>query len=249
MSLSYTLRESFSGFRRARLSMGFAVVTLWIALVLLGLFAIVSFNTQKLVQSLRDRVEMEAFLREPVTTQDLHRIERTIRSDPGVDTIQYVSKDEAARVFEREFGDNVYRVMNSNPLPPSIKIFLKSGYKTPDRAKELNTRISTIAGVDTVVYRKRLLEIIDTRVSALNNVTLGLGVFIMVSAILLVANTIRLAIYAKRHIIRTMELVGATAMFSRWPRLPPPLPAMSIGPIRHPNGIPPCPPAMNCTRT
>jgi cell division transport system permease protein len=219
MSLSYTLRESLSGFRRARVSTGFAVLTLWIALVLLGLFAIVSVNTQRVVQSLRNRVEMEAFLREPVTGEELRRIERSILSVPGVDSIQYVSKEEAARVFEREFGDNVYRVLNFNPLPPSIKISLKNDYKTSERARALDSRFAGIAGIDTVVYRRRLLEIIDARMNVVNSVTLGLGMFIMLSAVLLVANTIRLAIYAKRHIIRTMELVGATAMFIRWPFL------------------------------
>ena len=99
MSLSYTLRESFSGIRRAKLSSSLAVFTLWIALVFLGLFFILSINTQRVVQSLRGRVEMEAFLLEPLDTENLIRIERSIKSNPGVDTIRYVSKDEAARVL------------------------------------------------------------------------------------------------------------------------------------------------------
>jgi len=219
MSLSYTLRESFSGFRRARLSTAFAVFTLWIALILLGLFVIFSVNTQRLVSAIRSRVEMEAFLREPLEPEGLRRIERSISSTPGVDSIQYISKEEAARVFEHEFGDNVYRVLSFNPLPPSIKIFLRNDYTTVPRARQLFERFSSIAGVDTVRYRSDLLEVIDTRSSIIDRVTLGVGSFIMLSAILLVANTIRLAIYAKRHIVRTMELVGATAMFIRWPFL------------------------------
>jgi cell division transport system permease protein len=70
-----------------------------------------------------------------------------------------------------------------------------------------------------VKYRKELLEVIDTRAATLHNLTLGLGVFISLSAILLVSNTIRLAIYAKRQLIRTMELVGATRVFIRVPFL------------------------------
>ncbi len=219
MSLSYTLRESFSGFRRARLSTAFAVFTLWIALVLLGLFVIVSINTQRMMIALKARFEMEAFLEEPLNIEDLRRIEHSVSASPGVDSIHYISKEEAAHIFEQESGENVYRVLNFNPLPPSIKIYLKNDYTTAPRAQELYNRFSSIAGIDTVRYRRALLEVVDARTSVVDRITLGVGSFIMLSAILLVANTIRLAIYAKRHIIRTMELVGATAMFIRWPFL------------------------------
>ncbi len=219
MSISYTLRESFSGFRRARLSFAFAVFTLWIALVLLGLFVIFSVNTQRLMNALKARFEMEAFLQQPLNTEDLHRIERTVSATPGVDSIHFISKDEAARIFEQESGENVLHVLNFNPLPPSIKIYLKNEYTTAARAQDLYVRFSSIAGIDTVRYRRALLEIVEARTSVIDRITLGVGSFITLSAILLVANTIRLAIYAKRHIIRTMELVGATAMFIRWPFL------------------------------
>ena len=219
MSFSYTLRESFSGFRRARLSTAFAIFTLWIALVLLGLFLIFSYNTQRLIEAIRARVEMEAFLQQPMDTDDLRRIEQTVLSTPGVDSMHYVSKAEAAKIFERDWGQNVQRVFDMNPLPPSIKIYLKNDYTTAARADELFRRLSSVSGVDTVRYRRTLLEIVDARTSVIDRVTLGIGSFITLSAILLVANTIRLTIYAKRHIIRTMELVGATAMFIRWPFL------------------------------
>jgi cell division transport system permease protein len=77
----------------------------------------------------------------------------------------------------------------------------------------------SLGGVESVVYRKALLELIDQRTAAVNNITLGLGILISLSAILLVSNTIRLAIYAKRRLIRTMELVGATSTFIRLPFL------------------------------
>jgi cell division transport system permease protein len=76
-----------------------------------------------------------------------------------------------------------------------------------------------MSGIESVKYRKELLELIDTRAASVNNLTLGLGILISMSAIFLVSNTIRLAIHAKRHLIRTMELVGATRGFIRTPFL------------------------------
>jgi cell division transport system permease protein len=110
-------------------------------------------------------------------------------------------------------------VLEFNPLPPSFKVFTKPDYRTSDRVEKISQELAAIKGVDTIIYRKELLELIDKRTKTVNNVTLGLGLLISISAILLVSNTIRLAIYAKRKLIRTMELVGATSMFIRLPFL------------------------------
>jgi cell division transport system permease protein len=219
MSISYTLRESLSGFRRAKLSSFLAIVTMWIALLLLGLFVVASVKARRFVEALRDRVEMEAFVREPAAEEDLARIARSIRALDGVEGAAYVSKEEAAQVFQREFGEDIHRVLDFNPLPPSFKVALRTAYKNPDSARALHHRLSAIAGVDTVVYRRTLLEVIDARATALERIALGLGLFVALSAVVLVANTIRLAIDAQRQIIRTMELVGATRLFIRMPFL------------------------------
>ncbi|HEX9006088.1 MAG TPA: ABC transporter permease [Bacteroidota bacterium] len=219
MSLTYTIKESFSGFQRTKLSTTLAVITVWIALVLLGLFVVASVNTQRFLQVLRDRVEMEAFIHEPYNLDDLDRMENSIRQLRGVDSTIYVSKQDAAEVFQREFGEDIHRVLEFNPLPPSFKITLRGAYKNADSARVLHRQVSAVAGIDTVVYRRMLLQIIDTRTTIVYRIALGLGVFVALSAILLVANTIRLAIYAKRHLIDTMELLGATRGFIRLPFL------------------------------
>jgi len=217
MSISYTLRESFSGFRRTKLSSILAIFTVWIALVLLGLFVILSVNTQRYIQSLRDRVEMDAFLQQDTKPEELAEIQSLIGRFDGVKHVTYISKEDAARIFKEEFGDDIHRVFEGNPLPSSFKVQLKTEYATGVRAKELSKNIGGIAGIDTVVYHETLLEILDTKTATIYKLSLGLGLFVALSAILLVANTIRLAIFAKRHIVRTMDLVGATRMFIKLP--------------------------------
>ncbi len=219
MSITYTLKESFSGFRRAKLSSALAVVTVWIALALLGLFVVASAATNRFIQAVRDRVEMEAFIREPADPDDLDRMERSIRGLPGVDSTVYVSKEEAAQVFQREFGDDIHQVLDFNPLPRSFKIVLKGAYRNSDSARVLHQEVKGVAGIDTVVYRGKLLQIIDQRTAIGYRVALALGMFVALSAVLLVANTIRLAIQAKRQQITTMELLGATRGFIRLPFL------------------------------
>ncbi|MFN0156859.1 MAG: cell division protein FtsX [Bacteroidota bacterium] len=219
MSFRYTVKESFSGFQRAKLSSFISILTITISLLLLGVFVILTVNASRFIDALRSKVELEVFLQEPLSRREIADLQQQISSTKGVDTLIFISKDDAARIFKQEFGEDIDKVLDFNPLPPSFKLSLKDGYKTSARVEELHQQLLKIKGVDSVVYRKALLELIDERTASVNNLALGLGMLISISAIFLVSNTIRLAIYAKRRLIRTMELVGATRGFIRLPFL------------------------------
>ena len=217
MSFAYTIRESFSGFRRAKLSSLLSVATISVSLILVGIFAAVTINASRLIDSLRSRLDMEAFLTEPVTDEDVAGLQSRIGSLEGIEKVDFVSKDDALKNFKKETGDDITKVLDFNPLPPSFKITLREPYRTSAKTLAIYDKIAAIPGVDTVLYRRVLLELIDQRAASINKVMLGLGIAVSLTAIFLVANTIRLAITAKRKLIRTMELVGATRGFIRRP--------------------------------
>lgn len=219
MSLSYTIRESFSGFRRTKISSTLSVMTAAVALLLLGLFAVVTIHAERFLEQLRSRVELEAFLFEPVTGITVDSLGQVVASFPEVDSVIYVSKAQAAEIFKTEFGEDILSVLDFNPLPPSLKVYLKDGFKTSAHVESFAERLRSLHEIENVVYRKAILEVIDQRAATAHNITLALGVLVGLSAIILVSNTIRLAIYAKRKLIRTMELVGATRTFIRLPFL------------------------------
>ena len=219
MQLRYVLKEGFSGFKRAKLSMFAAVLTICISLLLLSFFSILLINANQVVESLREKVEMEAFLMDGLSKDQVETLKEEVSALSGVREIKYISKDEAAEIFKQEFGEDIYKVLDFNPLPASLKIHLKDGYKTAKGAEAVYNAIKAVKGVDEVIYRKTLLEMLDQRAATLLWFSLGVGVFITISSVFLVANTIRLAIYAKRKIIQTMKLIGATRGFIRMPFL------------------------------
>lgn len=219
MSLSYTLKESISGFKRAKLSTFISIITISISLLLLGVFAVVTINTSRFIDSLRNAVEMEAFLQEPLSRDEITALQKRVTAIEGVARVVYVSKEDAAKIFKEEFGEDINTVIDFNPLPPSFKIFLSNTHKTVVQANAVYDKLVATEGIESVLYRKALLEFIDQKTATVHNVTLGLGILISLSAIFLVSNTIRLAIYAKRRLLRTMALVGATAGFIRIPFL------------------------------
>lgn len=219
MSISYTLRESFSGFSRAKLSSALSILTVCVSLLLLGIFVAITLNATRLVEALRARLEMEAFLQEPMADEEVSALITTVAAIDGVEKVIYISKDEAALIFKQEFGEDINSVLDFNPLPPSFKLTLKPSYRNSAKTKEIYDRLVGIQGIESVVYRKALLELIDQRAAGVNKTMLALGILISLSAVFLVSNTIRLTIEAKRRIIRTMELVGATRGFIRRPFL------------------------------
>jgi cell division transport system permease protein len=219
MSAMYILREGLSGFRRAKLASAGSVITITISLMLLGLFYVIATNASRMIDTVREKVEMEAFLEPSITSQHINELQLQLSTLEGVEKVQFVSKDEAAKIFKREFGETIDSVLEFNPLPPSFKIFLKQQYRTTSNAEEVNKRVRALKGVDDVIYRKEMLEFIEKQTSILYIIALALGIFIGISAIFLVSNTIRLTIYAKRKTVQTMKLVGASRWFVRAPFL------------------------------
>ncbi len=217
MALGYLIREGFSGFKRAKLAMSAAVFTITVSLLLLSLFSILFINANSIVENVRNRVEMEAFLVEAADPLAIDSLKAIIESIEGVESVLFISKDEAARVFREEFGEDINRVLDFNPLPASFKLTLEPEHRSVDRASAVAAQVGEYELVEEVKFRRDLLEMLDDKVRTFLSMALGIGFFILVASIFLVANTIRLAIYSKRKIIQTMKLIGATRAFIRIP--------------------------------
>jgi len=219
MGLFYTVKEGFSGFRRAKLSMVVSISAITVSLILLGLFLVLTTNAIHIVHLIREKVELEVFLEEPVTKNKVDALRDSIASVQGVAGVTFVSKEEAAQIFKQEFGEDIHDILDFNPLPASFRVQLKDEYRTYDRIEAIYAHLLNFPGVDDVIYHKDLLQFIEKRTKILFAIGIALGVIVTLSAIFLVANTIRLAIYSKRKIIQTMKLVGATRLFIRMPFL------------------------------
>ena len=217
MSVLAVFQESLSGFRRAKFAAVSSIMTVMISLLFLGIFYVVADNTSRLVGRIKERVEMEAFLEEPASRERIDEIGRKLAALEGVERVEFVSKDDAARIFREEFGEDILSVLDANPLPPSYKIFLTEAYRTPEMAERLHQKVVEIEGVQSDVFRRDMLEFVQKQSRALYLAGLGLGIFIAISGIILVSNTIRLAMSAKRNTTSSPELTGASVWRLRAP--------------------------------
>jgi len=219
LSFLYSLREGLDGMRRARLASTMSTMTVAIALVLLGLFIVGTFNLARLVDALRGRVGFEVFIDSGLDDNGIDRVGKSIRKLAGIRNLNFLSRDDAAKIFQKEFGDDVLEVLQHNPLPASFTLELAAEAQNAQAAQRLARQIEQISGVDEVVYRQALLSALDKYIGVAVAGNLMLGVIVALSSFALVVNVIRLTIEAKHRNIEIMQLVGATPAFIRRPFL------------------------------
>jgi cell division transport system permease protein len=217
--LFYILREGLSGFRRAKLSSILAVFTVIIAVVITGSFYLISINLHQLIFSIKQRLEIEVFIANSFENSQISHLQAKIAALPGVEKIQYISREQAAKILQLEFGEEILAVLKENPLPASIQIQIHSDYQSADAALNLANQINKFDGVDEVLYRKDVLQFLDKYLQWFIIALLGVGLLLFLGSLFFIYNTTRLIISARWEIIEAMKLVGATPRFIRFPFL------------------------------
>ncbi len=220
MQIPYSLREGIAGFKRAKFATFASTSAMTVALILMGMFGLAAFEAQQVSDWLRQRVgEVELFLAEETEERMAEILNERATTMPGVDETEYVSQEEAQQVFEREFGEGAEIYFDDPFLPASIKVRVQSAYANPDSLSAMVDEFRTWNRVDEVVFNRPLLVKVQRNLRLITFSGFALGLLVIVASIFLVGNTIRLTIYARRLLIRTMKLVGATDAFVRRPFL------------------------------
>ncbi len=211
MSLSFVIKEGFSSLGRAKLPAAITVTISFFALVLLGLFSTVSLSFFDVIQELRSKVELEVFLGDTMNETQAQEITGQIKKLQGIREALYVSKDEAAQTFAHDFGEDIVKILGSNPLPRSIRLKFLPDYATPESIGRIVPEIRKISPDVDVRYNQSFLGQIEKNARLFTLLTGGIGVLISLATIVLIGYTIRLAMFSRKEKIRTMRLVGATA--------------------------------------
>lgn len=189
-----------------------------VALVLIGLFGLVSYEAQRVSSWLRDRVgEIEIFVEETATDREAEALHARLETVPGVASTRFISQQQAQEIFTEEFGEGAEIYVDEPFLPASVRLQLASDYIDTDSIDVMAERIRAFDHVDEVVFNQSLLARVQQNVQLVSLVGLALGGIVILASVFLVGNTIRLTIYARRLLIRTMKLVGATDAFVRRP--------------------------------
>jgi cell division transport system permease protein len=217
MNPSYYFKEFMRYLKTAKSAVISSTIVIALAVLLLGVFLTISINSVKLLKLIRDKVEIDAYLIDNVQTPDISKLSAEIKTIGGIKSVTYISKEEAAKIFAEDFGQDVLEVFDHNPLPPSLKITLYDEYKTIERIEKIKAELLKYREINDIVYAQKNLEIIERNSQSLVFLNLSLLVIITFASIFLIGNTIRLMIVAQKDTIEIMKLIGATKETIRTP--------------------------------
>lgn len=193
------------------------VMSLSLVLFLLALVGWVFINARLIVNHVKENVGFQVYLKEDAPQPEIDKLKKTIDAATYIKSATYKSKEEAAEEMKQKTGDDFVTFLGFNPLPSSINANIKAEYANPDSLAWIEKEIASEKIVREVVYQKVLVENINKNTQKISAIILFFSALLIIIAVALINNTIRLSIYSKRFLLKTMYLVGATQSFIRKP--------------------------------
>jgi cell division transport system permease protein len=203
--------------RRIRTSHFSTVISITLVLFMLGLLGLLLLHTKKLSDYAKENIGFSIMIREGVKEAGIMAFLKKLDTEEYVKSTEYIPKEKAAVQLKKELGEDFIGFLGYNPLLPTIDLRLKAEYASLESVSRIEKRLLTNPEVKEVFYQKDLLEMVNQNMERISLIILGFSTVLMIIAIALINNTIRLSVYSRRFVIRTMQLVGATRGFIRRP--------------------------------
>ena len=201
------------------------VFSITLALVVIGLFGLLLLHAQKLSEVVRENLEVQVYLDRDLPETELLRLQQDLGQLPfvaergGRPQIRFVSKEEGARQLLQSTGEDFRQFLGDNPLRDAYALKIKPEYTDTLHLSQLNRSVSAQRGVFEVQYPQDLFASINNNLTRVSLVLLGFAAVLVVVVVILINNTIKLALFSQRFLIRSMQLVGATRLFIQQPFL------------------------------
>ena len=213
------MKKTENGTSKTKLKSSYVtlVVSVSLVLFLLGILGLVLINAKELSDYFRESLSFSVILDDDAKEADIRMLQKDLDAKYYVKSTEYVSKDVAAAKMKEDLGEDFISFLGDNPLPSSIDVYLVSNYTSPDSVTKIEKYILEYPFVKEVYYQESLLFLINENIRKISLFLLVISAFLFLIALTIINNTIRLAVYSRRFIIRTMQLVGATRSFIRRP--------------------------------
>ena len=213
------MASSFDKYQKRKLISSYISVVVSIALVLflLGCLGLLVINSKKVADHFKEQVVMTIYLNDTAKDVEVNQLKKSlIMADYSKEAI-YVSKEEAAEFMKADTGEDFMDFVGYNPLKNSIDVYLKADFVTTETLTEITEDLSEKGFIEEVRYDNDLVELMNNNVKKITFWVLIISALFTLIAVLLINSSIRLAVYSKRFIIKTMQMVGATKRFIRKP--------------------------------
>jgi cell division transport system permease protein len=201
------------------------ILSITLALFVIGIFGALVIYAQELERTVQENVKIQVFLKNHLTDAQRLQVEKSLYSKNFLPkskkekAIQFVSKEDAAKAFIRETGEDFQKFLGENPLRAAYLVNIDPAYQDNDSMQKIKQDVESISGVFQVYYVENVIQSINRNVTQIGLALMGLAALLLVTVVLLIHNTLRLALFSQRFLIRSMQLVGARKWFIQKPFL------------------------------
>jgi cell division transport system permease protein len=198
------------------------VLSITLVLIFIGAFGCLLIYSKELERVVRENVKIQVYLKTQITETERKKVEKALTAKPYMvksSILQFVSKEEAAKQFIEETGEDFKKFLGENPLRDAYLMNIDPAFHDKAKLVAIKTEVEKIPGVFEVYYIESLIESINQNVTKIGLIMIGLAILLLVTVILLINNTLRLALFSQRFLIRSMQLVGARNWFIQRPFL------------------------------
>ncbi len=212
-------KKNIEHYQRRKLLNSYFSVVLSISFVLffLGVLGLFLINGKKIASHFKEQIAMSIYLKDNAKDIEITQLQKKIQLDSATKSINFITKEEAAEKYIRDIGEDFLEFLGYNPLLNSIDINFNSNYVNTINLEKRKKEIESIDFVDEVVYDNPLVKLLDENIKKITLILLFITSIFVLIAVILINSSIRLSIYSKRFLIKTMQLVGATKSFVRKP--------------------------------
>ena len=213
------MSKSFERYQKRKLISSYFSVVLSIGLVLflLGILGLLVLNTKKMGDHFKEQISISVFLKDSAKPVEVDQLQKSLALAEYTRSATYVSKEEAAEQHSEEIGENFIEFLGYNPLKNSIDVKLKADFVSSEQIEDIASNLAAKGYVEEVSYDQPLITLLNENVKRISFWILVASAIFTFIAVLLINSSIRLSIYSKRFIIKTMQMVGATKKFIRRP--------------------------------
>lgn len=204
---------------RLRSSYFTSTLSISLLLLLLGTVGLLLLNTNRLSNYVKENIHFKVILNENLREVEIFRIQKSLDARAYVKETKYIDKEKAAVELQDALGEDFIETLGYNPLLPTIEVKFLASYANTDSIPIIENDLTEFEGIKEVYYQKNLIQAVNENVRLISLTILFFSAFLFLIALTLIHNTIRLSVYSKRFIIRTMQLVGATSGYIRKPFL------------------------------
>ena len=205
--------------RKVRNSYIISTISIALVLFLLGSVGYLIFNAVRATDLMKENVAIHLMIKQGTSDERIAEIGRELGAHEAVKEVTFVPKAVAAENFKEQIGSDFVEFLAFNPLPDAYEVKLHAQYSDKDYVRKFEKEAASWNGIEEVVYQRAEVEQIGSNINKFNLVLLLFGGALLVIALILLNNTIRLTIYSKRYLINTMKLVGASKWFIMKPFL------------------------------